>query len=91
MRRITSMTETGMRITAPTAHFRPVDDFFLVDEKQDLRGRAVTSEGRDMGHVQDMLVDPDNRRVAMIELSDGRRLPIEMVRLDGDSVRLERD
>ena len=88
MRRITSLTETGLRIAPPTQDFRPVDDFFLLDERQDLRGRPVTGRSGDMGEVRDMLVDPQARRVAMIELSDGRRVPIEHVRLDGQTVRL---
>ena len=88
MRRITSLTETGMRITPPTRNYQPVDDFFLLDEKQDLRGRAVENDHGPMGSVADMLVDPEARRVAMIELSDGRRVPIENVRLRGDMVRL---
>ena len=91
MRRITSYTETGMRITPPTRDYQPVDDFFLLDEKQDLRGRSVSSERGEIGSVADMLVDPDARRVAMIELTDGRRVPIEMVRLDGETVRLTQD
>lgn len=90
MRRITTMTETGMRITSPTRNYQPVDDYFLLDETQDLRGRSVESETGAMGEVADMLVDPKARRVAMIELTDGRRVPIENVRLHGDRVHLTR-
>ena len=89
MRRITSLTETGLRIAPATGNYRPVDDFFLVDETQDLRGRAVSGRAGDMGEVTDMLVDPETHRVAMIELSDGRRVPIESVRLHGRDVRIE--
>ncbi|MGB6231716.1 MAG: hypothetical protein WBF53_16485 [Litorimonas sp.] len=94
MNRITSLTETGMRITPSTGHYVPVDDYFLVDESQDLRGRDVTrmldsKEIEHVGVVADMLVDPDTREVAIIELKDGRRYPIEMVRLRGSQVRLE--
>ncbi len=90
MQRITSLTETGMRITPPTKVYKPVDEFLLLDEDQDLRGRAVSDVTGDLGEVTEMLVDPEERRVAMIELSDGRRVPIEQVRLDGQHVRLER-
>ncbi len=90
MQRITSLTENGMRITPPTKDYRPVDDFLLLDEDQDLRGRAVSDVSGDLGQVTEMLVDPENRRVAMIELTDGRRVPIEQVRLDGQNIRLER-
>ena len=90
MQRITSLTETGMRITPPTKDFRPVDDFLLLNEEQDLRGRFVSDSTGDLGQVTEMLVDPENRRVAMIELTDGRRVPIEQVRLDGQNIRLER-
>ena len=89
MRRITTMTETGMRITPTTQNYAPVDDFFIVEPKLDLRGRRVSDRSGDRGEVTNMLVDPQARRVAMIELSDGRRVPIEHVRLDGEHVRLE--
>lgn len=90
MKRITSLTETGMHVLPSTGSYVPVEDYFLVDESLDLRGRSVLGNG---GHadltVKDMLVDPDSKRVAMIELSDGRRLPIEHVRLQGSYVRIE--
>lgn len=94
MNRITSLKETGVRITPSTGHFAPVDDYFLVDEGQDLRGRKVTrlldsKQIEQVGTVSDMLVDPDTHQVAMIELEDGRRLPIELVRLRGSEIRLE--
>ena len=88
MQRITSLKETGMRITPPAKRYQPVDDFFLLDEAQDLRGRSVTGRGGDLGSITEMLVDPEARRVAMIELSDGRRVPIEHVRVEGEIVRL---
>jgi len=91
MRRITSLTETGFRATPSTGAYQPVSDYFLVDEKQDLRGRKVLSGTKfeDLC-VTEMLVDPDTNRVAVIELSDGRRHPIEHVRLQGSYIKLTR-
>ncbi|MGB6318347.1 MAG: hypothetical protein WBG08_06890 [Litorimonas sp.] len=89
-RRITSLRETGVRDLPSTGRFEPVSDYFLVDESQDLRGRTVL-EADKPGEltVRDMLVDPDTQRVAIVELSDGRRMPIEHVRLRGSYVSLE--
>lgn len=71
--------------------YKPVSDYFLVDESLDLRGRKVFGEdGVGDLCVTDMLVDPDTQQVAIVELSDGRRMPIEMVRLKGSYVRFER-
>lgn len=90
MERITSLKETGMRVTPSTGEFKPVSDFFLVDEGMDLRGRRLREGDKDSTvTVSDMLVDPDTQRVALIELSDGRRIPIENVRLQGSYIRIE--
>ena len=90
MQRITSLKETGLRAVPSSGTYLPVDDFFLVDESQDLRGRAILGDENEVPlSVNEMLVDPDTQRVAMIELSDGRRLPIERVRLQGSYVRIE--
>lgn len=73
-----------------TGAYEPMSDYYLVDEKQDLRGRRIlTNDGPSDLSVTMMLVDPDSNRVAMIELSDGRRCPIETVRIQGSYVRLE--
>ncbi len=78
-----------MRIVPSSGAYEPVSDYFLVDESLDLRGRQILAEdGNTEITVKDMLVDPDTERVAMIELSDGRRLPIEHVRLKGSYVQL---
>ena len=90
MQRITSLRETGVRATPSTGSYVPVSDYFLVDSKQDLRGRTlINGEGPQNVTVKDMLVDPDTNRVAMIELTDGRRIPIEHIRLRGNHVYLE--
>ena len=75
--------------------YDPVDDYFLVDESHDLRGRRVTQMAanktlEDVGVVTDMLVDPETHRVSILELNNGRHLPIEDVRLRGSHVRIER-
>ncbi|WP_377886417.1 PRC-barrel domain-containing protein [Algimonas porphyrae] len=77
-----------MRVMPSTGHYEPVSDYYLQDESQDLRGRTVTGPDGDLGTVKDMLVDPDIQKVAMIELSDGRRIPIKYVRLHGSQVRI---
>lgn len=90
MQRITSLTETGFRATPSTGAYAPVSDYFLVDSKQDLRGRRIVGDTMpDDLAVADMLVDPDTNRVAMIEMTDGRRVPIEQVRLRGSHIYLE--
>jgi hypothetical protein len=90
VKRLTSMTETGLHSLPSTGMYEPVSDYFLVDESLDLRGRRVFGDdGETDVTVDDMLVDPDSQRVAIVELSDGRRLPIEHVRLKGSYISLE--
>lgn len=85
------MSETGMKILPREGHYKSVSDFFLVDETQDLRGRFFKDQKGDLSAitVTDMLVDPDRDHVALIELSDGRRIPIEKIRLRGRYVTLQ--
>lgn len=91
MHRSTSRSESRHRQAPSPIAYRSVSDFFLVDESQDLRGRAFKPEAGSLsaGTVTDMLVDPEAKRVALIELSDGRRIPIEAIRLRGRYVTLQ--
>lgn len=77
-------TETNYKTYADLAE---LDDYELVDEDQDLRGHALKStDGRTLGTVQRMLVDPDRDRVAALVLDDGHGIPVSEVEIrDGDA------
>src|SRR5688500_15817177 len=69
----------------------PLDDldgYDFADGEPDIRGwDVVTLNGRELGEVEDVLVDPDRREVVMleVELRDGgvhAEVPIRAVQLD---------
>lgn len=69
-----------------------LDDWQLVDDDQDLRGRALlTRTGERIGTVKRMLVDRDAERVAALELDDGRTVAIEEVELRDGQAYLDAD
>ena len=65
-----------------------LNDWELVDDDQDVRGRALLDEaGRPLGTVREMIVDTDEERVDAIVLDDGRELPAGAFRIrDGRPV-----
>lgn len=67
------------------------EEFHVHDPRQDCRGWPVTTtEGRDLGRVEELLVDPDRDRVAMLRLIGGYLVPVESVALR-DNVVVVRD
>ncbi|MEW9853713.1 PRC-barrel domain-containing protein [Novosphingobium sp. M1R2S20] len=64
-----------------------LDKYKLENEEQDLRGRALrTYDGRRLGTIQRMLVDPERQHVAALVLEDGRGVPVADIEIkDGDA------
>lgn len=64
-----------------------LDDYKLKHSDQDLRGHALYStDGRKLGIVRRMLVDPERERVAALVLDDGRGVPVDEIEIrDGDA------
>jgi sporulation protein YlmC with PRC-barrel domain len=49
----------------------------VLEPSQDVRGRPVrTSDGSDLGHVDDLLIDPEERQVRMLRIKHGGLLGI---------------
>jgi sporulation protein YlmC with PRC-barrel domain len=64
-----------------------LDSWQLVDDKQDIRGREVTSiTGVSYGRIEDMLVDKDKEHVAAVRLNDGRLVAVENLEIRTDDV-----
>lgn len=64
-----------------------LDNYDLVHESQDIRGRPlVDTDGRRLGIIKDMLVDPGQNRVAAIRLEDGRVTPIDPLEIHDNAV-----
>lgn len=63
-----------------------LDDFQLENKEQDVRGHALrTYDGRELGIIQRMLVDPEREHVAALVLSNGHGIPVEDVEIrDGE-------
>ena len=67
-----------------------LDDYHLVNEDQDVRGRPlVTPKGEKLGIIQRMLVDKREERVAALVLEDGRAFPVEEVEIRGGKVVID--
>lgn len=64
-----------------------LDDYQLENSEQDLRGRALrTYDGRRIGTIQRMLVDPERQHVAALVLDDGRGVPVSDIEIrDGEA------
>ena len=55
-----------------------LDDYKLEDQSQDIRGMPLVGpEGERYGIIKDLLVDPDQERVAAVRLEDGRTTAVE--------------
>lgn len=64
-----------------------LDDYKLANPDQDLRGHALkTMDGRRLGTIQRMLVDPERKHVAALVLDDGRGVPVSDIEIrDGEA------
>ena len=64
-----------------------LDDYKLEHHGQDLRGHGLYStDGRRLGTVKRMLVDPEREHVAALVLDDGRGVPVSEIEIrDGDA------
>ncbi len=64
-----------------------LDDYQLQNDDQDLRGHVLrTYDGRQLGTIQRMLVDPERQHVAALVLEDGRGVPVEDIEIrEGDA------
>lgn len=74
------------------ARFRlqDTDDWTLVHDDQDVRGwRVIDAAGRDVGTVEDMVVDDVEKRVDAFVLDDGREVRAADTYLGDDAVYLE--
>lgn len=59
-----------------------LDSWQLVNENQDIRGRAVVSAtGESYGRIADMMVDKDKEHVAAVRMNDGRIVPAEKLEI----------
>lgn len=67
-----------------------LDKYELEHSDQDLRGKTLcTTEGKEIGRVDDMLVNTDRERVAALRLEDDRVIDIDHVDIrDGKPVLL---
>jgi stress response protein YsnF len=64
-----------------------LDDYELVNESQDIRGRPLVNErGEKFGVISDLLVGADKDRVAAVRLEDGRCCSIEPLEIHDNVV-----
>ena len=64
----------------------------LADHDQDIRGWPVKDDtGREIGRVDDMIVDTDTRHVETVMLNNGAELPVSALDIRDHSVLLDRD
>lgn len=76
-------------------------DLTLASEADDVRGRSVVDRhGEDIGEVDELIIDPDERRVRFVQVAAGgflglgeekRLVPIDAVASVNDVVRIEKD
>ncbi|PEQ10569.1 hypothetical protein B2G71_21540 [Novosphingobium sp. PC22D] len=69
-------------------NLRELDDYELVNRDQDVRGHPLkSSDGRNLGIIRRMLVDPERENVVALVLDDGRGVPVDEVEIrDGQAV-----
>lgn len=64
------------------AELQDLDRYELANEEQDVRGHALrTTDGRRLGTIQRMLVDPEREHVAALVLDDGRGVPVDEIEI----------
>ncbi|MEE4210356.1 MAG: PRC-barrel domain-containing protein [Parvularcula sp.] len=62
-------------------------DWKLVDDEQDIRGRALVDEhGMTIGEIDEMIVDLAEEKVVAIRLEDGRVCGVENLKIEDDRV-----
>ena len=71
-------------------HLSHTNDWLLEDAQRDLRGyTAYDADGRRIGHVEDLLVDPDSQRIRAVRLDDGQEADIEHLHVGDDAVYVD--
>lgn len=69
---------------------RELDDYQLVDQDQDLRGSGLyTTDGKRLGTIRRMLVDPDRDHVAGLVLDDHRIVPVSEIEIRDDDAYID--
>lgn len=69
---------------------RELDDYHLEHSEQDLRGHALrTNDGKYLGTIRRMLVDPEREHVAALVLDDGRGVPVDEVEIRDDDAYID--
>jgi len=64
-----------------------LDDYELVNEEHDIRGRPIVSEtGEQYGIIRDLLVGEDKDRVVAVRLEDGNTCAIEHLEIHANAV-----
>lgn len=72
--------------------FTPQDDYALVNEEQDCRGKTVVDEtGKAYGVVREMMVNTDTELVSHLVLDNGAEVPARYVVLKRDVVLLRNE
>lgn len=76
-------------------------DLMLADEADDVRGRAVVDRhGEEIGDIDDLIVDPQERRVRFLQVGGGgflgigekkQLIPVDAIESVGDDVRISRE
>ena len=69
-----------------------MDDWELEDKNQDLRGQPlVDQEGRELGTVEEMIVDVEAERVDALRLENGTEYPASSFEIRDGAAHLLRD
>ncbi len=76
-------------------------DLTLAGEADDARGRTVVDRnGEEVGQVDDLLIDPDERRVRFLQVASGgflglgeskRLVPVDAVTAMADTIQIDKD
>ena len=74
------------------SRLRDLSDWKLADHDQDIRGWPVKDEtGRELGRVDDMIVDTETRHVETVTLSSGAEIPVSALDIREHEVQLDKD
>ncbi len=76
-----------MRNDTRFAKLDALDNYELVNDDQDIRGRPLVSpEGKQFGIIDDLLVDGDKDHVVAVRLEDGRTCAVEPLEIHDNAV-----
>lgn len=76
-----------MRNDKRYADLDTLDDYELVNESQDIRGRPlVSTEGEQFGIIKDLLIGKDRDEVVAVRLEDGRACAVEPLEIHDNAV-----